>query len=184
LLAASNTIEMNRNGSPSGPLDRALACFSVRFPLGFNFAYRDTRSIVGNQIKSHMWLCTVITNGFKILLTTVGSEPLLAEAATQAMATIKTSPVKLLSNYLGTNCISVGERGELVAALLVMRARDVTYWQCRLVGGSSVAGAAIRARCPPSPPGSAVLCHTRSGSVARRRVGAFGAFGAFGHEEG
>ncbi len=97
---------------------------------------------------------------FKILLTTVGSEPLLAEAATQAMATIKTSPVKLLSNYLGTNCISVGERGELVAALLVMRARDVTYWQCRLVGGSSVAGAAIRARCPPSPPGSAVLCLT------------------------
>ena len=125
LLAGSDTIEKNRNGSPSGPLDRALACFSMRFPLECNFAYRDTRAIVGNQIESHMRLCTVVTNGFELLLTTVGSEPLLAEAAAQAMGASKMSPVKLLSTYMDTNCVSVGERGELVAALLVMRARDV-----------------------------------------------------------
>ncbi len=58
-------------------------------------------------------------------VTTVGSEPLLAEAAAQAMVASKMSPVKLLSTYMDTNCVSVGERGELVAALLVMRARDV-----------------------------------------------------------
>ncbi len=77
-----------------------------------------------NQIESHMRLCTVVTNGFELLLTTVGSEPLLAEAAAQAMVASKMSPVKLLSTYMDTNCVSVGERGELVAALLVMRARD------------------------------------------------------------
>jgi len=72
-----------------------------------------------------MRLCTVVTNKFELLLTTVGSEPLLAEVATQAMTDIEISPVKLLSTYMDTNCVSVGERSELVAALLVMRARDV-----------------------------------------------------------
>jgi hypothetical protein len=60
-----------------------------------------------------------------MLFSTVGSEPLLAEAAAYAMDEISTSPIKLLSTYMDVNYVSIGERGELVAALLVMRARDV-----------------------------------------------------------
>jgi len=80
-----------------------------------------------------MRLCTIATGEFELLFTTVGLEPLLAEAATQAMAASEISPIELLSTYMDINCISVGERGELVAALLVMRAHDVLYWQSRLV---------------------------------------------------
>jgi len=79
---------------------------------------------VRTQIERHMRLCTIATSGFEVLFSTVGSEPLLAEAAARAMADHKTNPVRLLSNLMGKNCINHGERGELVAALLVMQARD------------------------------------------------------------
>jgi len=117
---------MSCGDTPSKPLDKALACFSVRFPLEFNFAHRETRTIVGHQIEHHMRLCTIATSGFETLFSTVGSEPLLAEAASIAMNTDKgnLSPVSLLSDYMDVNCISVGEHGELVAALLVMQVRD------------------------------------------------------------
>ncbi|KAI0300779.1 hypothetical protein BC826DRAFT_619486 [Russula brevipes] len=119
LLAGPDPIHMHK------PLDKALACFSVRFPFEFNFAHRDTRAVVGHQVEHHMRLCTVATSGFEVLFSTVGSEPLLAEASMYAMHTSQTRPIKLLSTYMDVNCISVGERGEVVAALLVMRARDV-----------------------------------------------------------
>jgi hypothetical protein len=118
LLAGHDSIRAHN------PLDKALACFSVRFPLEFNFADRDTRAIVRNQIEHHMRLCTVATN--EILLSTVGSEPLLAEAAMYAMDESETSP-----HHMDVNCISVGECGELVAALLVMQARDAGNGRCR-----------------------------------------------------
>jgi hypothetical protein len=84
-----------------------------------------------------MRLCTVATSGFETLLSTVGSEPLLAEAASISMNTDKgiLSPIRLLSTYMDANCISVGERGELVAALLVMQARDTL---AKLTGERSV----------------------------------------------
>jgi hypothetical protein len=77
---------------------------------------------VRKQIERHMRLCTVAESGFELLFSTVGSEPLLAEAASYYMP--ETNPVKLLKDYMDNNCISVGERGELIAALLVMQARD------------------------------------------------------------
>ena len=71
-----------------------------------------------------MRLCTIATSGFEVLFSTVGSEPLLAEAAAEAMSKGNTNPVQLLQKLLGKNCIHHGDRGELVAALLVMQARD------------------------------------------------------------
>jgi len=106
--------------------DQSLACLSVRFPLEFDFSDPNTRSLVRKQIEHHMRLCTIATSGFEVLLSTVGSEPLLAEAAATAMADRETNPVRLLSTLLGKNCINHGERGELVAALLIMQARDAT----------------------------------------------------------
>jgi len=104
--------------------DQSLACLSVRFPLEFDFSDPNARSLVRKQIEHHMRLCTIATSDFEVLFSTVGSEPLLAEAAATAMADRETNPVRLLSNLMGNNCISHGERGELVAALLVMQARD------------------------------------------------------------
>jgi hypothetical protein len=104
--------------------DQTLACLSVRVPLEFNFSHSNARHLVRKQIERHMRLCTVATSGFELLLTTTGSEPLLAEAAFKFMTEGKKSPIGHLSNYLDNNCINYGERGELVAALLVVQARD------------------------------------------------------------
>ncbi|KAI0287898.1 hypothetical protein BC826DRAFT_916433 [Russula brevipes] len=131
LLAGHDAIDSYRRDLPSAPLDKAIASFSMRFPLEFDFSHPDTRAIVAKQIEHHMRLCIVAESRFELPFSTVGSEPLLAEAASYVMATPETNPVKLLSSYMDNNCISVGERGELVA--LCSSCRRATYWQCRPV---------------------------------------------------
>ena len=122
LLGGHNDIDAVAGDSKS--LDRALACLSVRFPLEFDFSDPYARSLVRDQIEHHMRICTIATRGFEALFTTVGSEPLLAEVATMAMAKGGANPIRHLSKFMDKNCINHGERGELVAALLVMQARD------------------------------------------------------------
>jgi hypothetical protein len=116
----------NDLGDPQSPdyLDRTLACLSVRVPLEFNFSHSNAHHIVRKQIERHMRLCTIDTSGFELLFTTTGSEPLLAEAAFMVVNKSTKSPIYHLSNHMDTNCVNYGERGELVAALLVMQARD------------------------------------------------------------
>ena len=111
------------DGTSTTPLDWSLACLAVRFPLEFDFSDPNARSLVRKQIEHHMRLCTIATSDFEVLFTTVGSEPLLAEAAL-VMVRSKTNPIRELSNHMGENCVNHGDRGELVAALLVMQARD------------------------------------------------------------
>jgi len=116
----------NDLGDPDSPdhLDRTLACLSVRILLDFNFSHSNARHIVRKQIERHMRLCTLATNGLELLLTTTGSEPLLAEAAFKVMDKSMKSPIYHLLNHMDNSCVNYGERGELVAALLVMQARD------------------------------------------------------------
>jgi hypothetical protein len=71
-----------------------------------------------------MRLCTTVTSGFELSFTTVGSEPLLAEAAKEAMDKIGRSPVQHLSQFMDVNWINHGQQGKLVAALLIMQAYD------------------------------------------------------------
>jgi len=116
--------DINANADDASHVDRSLACLSVRFPLEFDFSDPNARSLVRKQIEHHMRLCTIATSGLEVLFSTVGSEPLLAEAAAKAMAAVNTRPIRQLTKHMGKNCINHGERGELVAALLVMQARD------------------------------------------------------------
>ena len=113
-------------GNPTLPdyLDRTLACLSVRVPLEFSFSHPKPRHIVAKLIERHMRLCTIATSGFDLLLTTAGSEPVLAEAAFKVVNKSMNSPIYHLSIHMDNNCVNYGERGELVAALLVMQARD------------------------------------------------------------
>ena len=115
----------NNIGDPNSPgyLDRTIACLSVRVPLDFNFSHPNARHIVAKQIEGHLRLCTIATSGMELFLTTIGSEPLLAEAAFDVMSKSMKSPIDHLSNHMDNNCVIYGERGELVAALLVMQAR-------------------------------------------------------------
>jgi hypothetical protein len=103
-----------------------LACLSFRFALEFNLADEKARNVVLEQIERHMRLCVVATAGFKTLVTIAGSEPLLAEAARYLLDSTYKSPVHHLANHPDLNCVERGQLGELVAALLIMRARDAS----------------------------------------------------------
>ena len=114
----------------NGPTDLAngdrpgsLACLSVRFALEFN-TDRMARDVACAQVERHMRLCLVMTTGFEELITLAGSEPLLAEAAYELLTGTQMNAVCHLAHHSDLNCIDRGRRGELVAALIVMHARD------------------------------------------------------------
>ena len=103
----------------------SLACLATRFGLEFN-EDEDSRDICYKQVERHMRICLATTIGFKKLITCSASEPLLAEAAFQLMSDSPSSPVKHLANHVNLYCVDRGRRGELVAALIVMQARDAS----------------------------------------------------------
>ncbi|KAF8492187.1 hypothetical protein F5888DRAFT_1619276, partial [Russula emetica] len=115
LLDGPNTLGNNRSGS--------LACLSVRFALEFNMD-GTSGDVARTQVERHMRLCLAATAGRDTLVTLAGSEPILAEAAYELMKGTQSNPVHHLAHHLDLNCVDRGRRGELVAALLIMRACD------------------------------------------------------------
>jgi hypothetical protein len=101
----------------------SLACLCVRFALEFN-ADSISRDVTRNQVQRHLRLCLAETTGLRKLITLAGSEPLLAEAAWQLMRNSSQTPVHRLEKHPDLHCIDRGRRGELVAAFLIMQARD------------------------------------------------------------
>ena len=69
-----------------------------------------------------MRLCIAATADLGKLSTITGSEPYLAEAARELMSGVGT--VKYLAKNASLDCVDRGQRGELVATMLIMRARD------------------------------------------------------------
>jgi hypothetical protein len=115
LLDGPTTLGNNRSGS--------LACLSVRFALEFNMD-GTSGDVARTQVERHMRLCLAATAGRDTLVTLAGSEPLLAEAAYELMKGTQSNPVHHLAHHSDLNCVDRGRRGELVAALLIMRACD------------------------------------------------------------
>jgi len=101
----------------------SLACLSVRFALEFDLS-SNFREVACKQIERHMRLCLATTTGCETLVTFSGSEPLLAEAASELMHDSTVNPVRHLANHSDLHCVDRGQRGELVAALILMQARD------------------------------------------------------------
>ena len=100
-----------------------LACISVRFGLEFKDD-KESRDLALHQVEWHMRLCLEATSGFDKLVTISPSEPLLAEAACELLQKTTTNPVRHLAQHSDLNCIDRGRRGELIAALILMQARD------------------------------------------------------------
>ncbi len=111
----SSLNEDNRSGS--------LACLSVRFALEFTQG-GTAGDVARTQVERHMRLCLAATAGRETFVTLAGSEPFLAEAAYELMKMTQSNPVRHLANHSDLNCVDRGRRGELVAALLIMRACD------------------------------------------------------------
>ncbi|KIM51726.1 hypothetical protein SCLCIDRAFT_1224182 [Scleroderma citrinum Foug A] len=100
-----------------------LACLSVRFALEFN-ADANALAVACAQVERHMRLCITATSRLEKLVTLAGSEPLLAEAACDLLKQASMDPVRHLAKHSDLNCIDRGRRGELIAAFILMQARD------------------------------------------------------------
>ena len=100
-----------------------LACLSVRFALEFN-ADTNALAVACAQVERHMRLCITATSRLEKLVTLAGSEPLLAEAACDLLKQASMDPVRHLAKHSDLNCIDRGRRGELIAAFILMQARD------------------------------------------------------------
>jgi len=78
----------------------------------------------GTQVECHMRLCLAATAGRDTLVTLIGSELLLVEAAYGPVKRTQSNTVHHLANHSDLNCVDLRRRGELVAAFLIMRAND------------------------------------------------------------
>ncbi|KAI0299888.1 hypothetical protein BC826DRAFT_716613 [Russula brevipes] len=110
----------------------SLACLCVRFALEFGTNPNErTRATLHKQIEQHMRLCIAATTGFEEFVTIAGSEPLLAEAAFECTRASKVNPVHHLANHSDLYCVDRDRHGELVAALIIMQARDMSFQRPR-----------------------------------------------------
>jgi hypothetical protein len=78
------------------------------------------------QVERHMRICLAATAGFRSQVTISPSEPLLAEASWMLMRQRlgpKEAPQALLT-HIDKSYLNAGDRGEVVAALILMLARD------------------------------------------------------------
>ncbi|KAF8264914.1 hypothetical protein EI94DRAFT_1805150 [Lactarius quietus] len=106
----------------------SLACLAVRFALEFDLSKKLGQEVARTQIERHMRLCVAASTGLERLITIAGSEPFLAEAARDLMS--HAGAVWHLANNSSISCVDRGQRGEMVAALLIMHARDVVAAFC------------------------------------------------------
>lgn len=102
-----------------------LACLCVRFGLKFNVDAVSC-AVACTQVERHMRLCLSATAGFENLITTARSEPLPAGATSKLFFTTLGNLVQRLESNPDLNCVDRGRHGELVAALIVMQARDAS----------------------------------------------------------
>ena len=104
----------------------SLACLAVRLGLDFRTASWLDRKAERTQVERHMRICLAATVGFRSMITISPSEPLLAEALYTIMGRslgAEEAPKALLAHITGSY-LSAGDRGEVVAALLLLLARD------------------------------------------------------------
>ncbi|CAA7265136.1 unnamed protein product [Cyclocybe aegerita] len=102
--------------------EQELACLAVR--LNLKFKVTTWREMECAQVKRHMRLCLYASPGFQSMETISPSEPLLAEAAYGIMKDLRLNVAETLSEHLKYSSLEPGLRGELVAELLLLLARD------------------------------------------------------------
>jgi hypothetical protein len=103
----------------------SFACLSARFSLEFNTG-PVSYAVALIQAERHMRLILQADAAFENVVTTVGSEPLLAEAASELFKRSLANPVHHLAYHPDLSSVDRGRPGEMVAALIVMQARDAS----------------------------------------------------------
>lgn len=117
-----------KDSKESGNLARdngILSALSIRLLLEFEPRRDDARQKESALVAGHMRCCFLIPKHRRYLRSGTPSEPVLAEAAARIMNdTSYGSPVENLKRFLQNGLISKGERGEVVARLLLTLAHD------------------------------------------------------------
>src|ERR1700743_2611221 len=103
-----------------------FACLSQRLALELNSKTYIAVEQEREQVEGYMRLCLRVEDGSETMTTVSPSEPLLAEAASDAMRHFDTllAMERVLSGY----SIHQGDRGELLVMLLLTLARDATVY--------------------------------------------------------
>ena len=104
--------------------DQRLACLSQRIPLEFNSTTYIAQANERKQLEGHMRVCLKIDAPFESMITVSASEPLLPEAAYSIMAQALFNVLKAMKSVLEGFSINKGDRGEFLAMLFLIIARD------------------------------------------------------------
>lgn len=105
--------------------DEKFAIFAARLPLEFNAISTAEKARETKFVEKHMRICLDVARGFESVTTVSASEPLLAEAAELLMRRLTSSDVpRFLLREWESGGLSKGKRGEMVAALIFLLARD------------------------------------------------------------
>ena len=99
------------------------AILATRLALQFTCTQAATLDDI-YQVENHMRLCLAIEDNNETVITVSPSEPLLAEGAYRALSMQKRSQADLLLQVLQGPSLHKGDRGETVALLLFLEARD------------------------------------------------------------
>ncbi|KAL0960694.1 hypothetical protein HGRIS_005719 [Hohenbuehelia grisea] len=112
-------------------MDQATACLGFRLPLEFYSRKPDNADKEVKQVESHLRICVKPSTDSESMLTISPSEPFLSEAAASVLRTAKWDTtgeairaIEILKELMTESCIDAGDRGELIALLLLTLARD------------------------------------------------------------
>jgi hypothetical protein len=127
----------------------SFACLSAWFPLEFNTSpISHVTALI--QTERHMRLILQADAAFENVVTTVGSEPLLAEAASELFKQSLANPVQHLAYHTDLRSVDRGRPGEMVAVLIVMQARDALQTAAAIERRSVSVSNFMQALLPPS----------------------------------
>lgn len=127
-FAAQKLIRRNLSYWPSSlNLDQELACLSARIPVEFmSSVHTPSTKAEKDQIANHMRICLSVDPSFRKFTSLNPSEPIVSEGAYLLMTDSRTkfhAPLAF-SRVLTGFSIYQGDRGEFVALLAIIMARD------------------------------------------------------------
>jgi hypothetical protein len=102
-----------------------LAILGLRLGLELKAQNRSDADVAKELVERHMRVVMQMAVNSQTIATLAPSEPILAEASIQLMRRLKNlRPAQALHQVLGDSLHAKGERGEFIATLLLLLARD------------------------------------------------------------
>ncbi|KAH8113152.1 hypothetical protein DFH11DRAFT_1728064 [Phellopilus nigrolimitatus] len=110
--------------------DQRFACLAQRLPFEFNSTSYLSRDEQKSQVENHMRICLKVDPVYESMVTLSASEPLLSEAAFGIMQNSNYNVEDALLNVLEGFSVHKGDRGEFLALLILIQARDAAVRSC------------------------------------------------------